>query len=89
MNETYLVKILAELGHKTRLSIYKLIMKYGSSGIIIGESTIPIIVRIIENMNIIFFNFTFGFPFESWGNVYFKRMAGNISKIASNCIPNW
>jgi len=37
MNETNLVKILAELGHKTRLSIYKLIMKYDSSGIIIGE----------------------------------------------------
>jgi predicted transcriptional regulator len=37
MNENNLVKILAELGHKTRLSIYKLIMKYGHSGIIIGE----------------------------------------------------
>ena len=37
MNENNLVKILAELGHKTRLSIYQLIMKYGSSGIIIGE----------------------------------------------------
>ena len=30
MNEIELVKILGELGHKTRLSVYKLIMKYGS-----------------------------------------------------------
>ena len=30
MNETELVKILAELGHKTRLSVYKFIMKYGN-----------------------------------------------------------
>ena len=37
MKEIELVKILGELGHKTRLSVYKLIMKYGSDGITIGE----------------------------------------------------
>jgi len=37
MNETKLVKILAELGHITRLSIYKFIMKFGSQGVTIGE----------------------------------------------------
>jgi DNA-binding transcriptional ArsR family regulator len=37
MSEIELVKILAELGHTKRLSVYKFIMKYGSSGIIIGE----------------------------------------------------
>ena len=37
MNEIELVKIFGELGHKTRLSVYKLIMKYGSDGITIGE----------------------------------------------------
>ena len=37
MNEIELVKILAELGHKTRLSVYKFIMKYGNKGVMIGE----------------------------------------------------
>ena len=37
MNEIELVKILAELGHKKRLSVYKFIMKYGAKGITIGE----------------------------------------------------
>ena len=31
MNEVELVKILAELGHRTRLSVYKFIMKFGNS----------------------------------------------------------
>lgn len=37
MNEKNLVKILAELGHETRLSIFRLVIKYGDSGISVGE----------------------------------------------------
>jgi len=37
MKEVELVKILAELGHKTRLAVYKFIMKYGSVGVTVGE----------------------------------------------------
>ena len=37
MNEAELVKILAELGHRTRLSIYKFILKFGNRGVMIGE----------------------------------------------------
>ncbi len=37
MNNENLVKILAELGHETRLSIFRLVIKYGDTGVNVGE----------------------------------------------------
>ena len=37
MNEKNLIKILAELGHETRLSIFRLVIKYGDKGVSVGE----------------------------------------------------
>lgn len=37
MNDQHLVKILAELGHETRLGIFKVVIQYGEDGVTVGE----------------------------------------------------
>ena len=37
MDDQQLVKILSELGHETRLSIFKTVIQYGEEGIKVGE----------------------------------------------------
>ncbi|MGE4595020.1 MAG: helix-turn-helix domain-containing protein [Gammaproteobacteria bacterium] len=37
MNDDEIVKVLSELGNKTRLDIYRLLISYGDEGLLVGE----------------------------------------------------